>query len=105
MNAVKESVKHRWSGWPGAYCLYCGSEDMTELSLACPDCRQTWPPQQGPWYVCEKHQASDCGINKMIQVAEKRGWTFRPDHYPVVWESPFGSYLAQLPREVYSEDL
>jgi len=22
---------HRWSGWPGAWCLDCGREDPTEL--------------------------------------------------------------------------
>jgi len=26
----------RWSGWPGAYCLDCGSEDPVEICLA--DC-------------------------------------------------------------------
>lgn len=25
---------HRWSGWPGAFCLDCGMEDALELSLA-----------------------------------------------------------------------
>jgi len=28
---VKE---HRWSGWPGAWCLDCGQEDAGELCLA-----------------------------------------------------------------------
>ena len=26
--------EHRWSGWPGAYCIYCGSEDANEVALA-----------------------------------------------------------------------
>jgi hypothetical protein len=26
--------QHRWSGWPGAHCMYCGAEDPTELALA-----------------------------------------------------------------------
>ena len=26
--------KHRWSGWPGAYCLDCGSEDPSENAMA-----------------------------------------------------------------------
>jgi len=26
--------QHRWSGWPGAWCLDCGLEDQLELALA-----------------------------------------------------------------------
>lgn len=26
--------KHRWSGWPGAWCLDCGCEDPHELWLS-----------------------------------------------------------------------
>ena len=38
---------HRWSGWPGAFCLDCGIEDPAEIELAdgkedgeyyCPPC-------------------------------------------------------------------
>ena len=24
---------HRWSGWPGAHCMKCGSEDLIELAI------------------------------------------------------------------------
>ena len=24
---------HRWSGWPGAFCLRCGAEDPREVCL------------------------------------------------------------------------
>lgn len=27
-------MKHRWSGWPGAWCLDCGCEDANEIALA-----------------------------------------------------------------------
>lgn len=27
-------MKHRWSGWPGAWCLDCGIEDPREICLA-----------------------------------------------------------------------
>lgn len=27
-------MKHRWSGWPGAWCLDCGCEDANEVALA-----------------------------------------------------------------------
>ena len=26
--------QHRWSGWPGAYCLLCGAEDAMEVAVA-----------------------------------------------------------------------
>jgi len=26
-------ASHRWSGWPGAYCLKCGSEDAMENAI------------------------------------------------------------------------
>lgn len=26
--------EHWWSGWPGAYCMKCGSEDKDEICLA-----------------------------------------------------------------------
>jgi hypothetical protein len=26
--------EHRWSGWPGAWCLDCGTEDAREVALA-----------------------------------------------------------------------
>lgn len=25
---------HRWSGWPGAYCLKCGQEDKMEYAIS-----------------------------------------------------------------------
>jgi hypothetical protein len=28
------SYSHRWSGWPGAWCLDCGIEDPREICLA-----------------------------------------------------------------------
>lgn len=27
-------TEHRWSGWPGAWCLDCGAEDAWEMCLA-----------------------------------------------------------------------
>jgi hypothetical protein len=26
-------IGHRWSGWPGAWCLDCGAEDPYEIAL------------------------------------------------------------------------
>jgi hypothetical protein len=28
------TLGHRWSGWPGAWCLDCGCEDPLEQALA-----------------------------------------------------------------------
>jgi hypothetical protein len=30
-------MTHRWSGWPGAWCLDCGIEDPHETALATGD--------------------------------------------------------------------
>lgn len=27
-------MEHRWSGWPGAWCIDCGVEDPREIALA-----------------------------------------------------------------------
>ena len=24
---------HRWSGWPGAYCMYCFADDLIEIAI------------------------------------------------------------------------
>src|SRR6187455_2384331 len=34
--AMDKDVNHRWSGWPGAWCLDCGVEDARELAAAGP---------------------------------------------------------------------
>lgn len=34
---------HRWSGWPGAWCLDCGIEDPVEIALAD---RSTWEVEE-----------------------------------------------------------
>ena len=26
-------AKHRWSGWPGAYCIKCGAEQALENAI------------------------------------------------------------------------
>lgn len=39
---VDDRPGHRWSGWPGAYCLKCGSEHALENAIAL-----DW---YDPWY-------------------------------------------------------
>lgn len=33
-NETRTLKAHRWSGWPGAFCLDCGCEDPHEIALA-----------------------------------------------------------------------
>ena len=46
MSDARDGSGHRWSGWPGAFCMYCGAEDAREICLAdghdldCQDCKQ-----------------------------------------------------------------
>lgn len=45
--------QHRWSGWPGAWCLDCGQEDQNEACLAhCHIDLESMP--------CEKHRNGPC---------------------------------------------
>jgi hypothetical protein len=36
---------HRWSGWPGAFCLYCGAQDLLETAIG----RGYFDPYTGKW--------------------------------------------------------
>jgi len=54
---------HRWSGWPGAYCLHCHAEDAHELGLACIDCIVRGPERTedgGYVYFCPEHRSEKC---------------------------------------------
>ena len=44
--------EHRWSGWPGAWCLDCGCDDPMEVALA-----DGWD-MEGP--VPEKYRIGPC---------------------------------------------
>jgi len=39
-------IEHWWSGWPGAFCMKCGTEDVMETCLAdscyCPCHEDFW---------------------------------------------------------------
>lgn len=52
---------HRWSGWPGAWCLNCGQPDLLEEALAgCTECRIPCPPEDFEMYICPIHQQPPC---------------------------------------------
>jgi hypothetical protein len=80
---------HRWSGWPGAYCIDCGSEDPAETCMAvhdkldfiCKRCGEHWP--QGhcvkggdhdvETFPCPEHPLTKCpkpGANKDFPVTD-----------------------------------
>lgn len=41
MGKVLTLATHRWSGWPGAYCMLCGQSDPVEYQIA-DDPYNTW---------------------------------------------------------------
>ena len=50
--------EHRWSGWPGAYCLRCSIQDATEEAINCTECHIPMPgdPDQES-RMCQAHAA------------------------------------------------
>ena len=38
-------MSHRWSGWPGAWCLDCGDEDVFEHAMFCHECHLPYGPE------------------------------------------------------------
>jgi hypothetical protein len=59
---------HRWSGWPGAWCLDCGCECNLESAICCPDCYVPSCPEEeakdSVTRLCPEHlstqEATDC---------------------------------------------
>jgi len=68
---------HRWSGFPGAWCLDCGEYSAAEACIAagdgpdpvCENCGETWPmTSECPtgdghdivWGECENHPWTTC---------------------------------------------
>ena len=45
-SALLDGHKHRWSGWPGAFCLVCGIDDPDEWCIGtvceCPCHEEFW---------------------------------------------------------------
>ena len=49
---------HQWSGWPGAYCMKCGTPDPTEEALCCEGCDlKTFPGDTASDKMCAMHEA------------------------------------------------
>lgn len=47
---------HRWSGWPGAYCLDCGTEEVVQYALACNACHVQLGEDEQPTKLCPEHE-------------------------------------------------
>lgn len=56
---------HRWSGWPGAYCLDCGSEDPLENALGL----GWFDPVRDTWDT-EDHRLQVIAANKCLAKEE-----------------------------------
>ena len=73
---MKANIEHRWSGWPGAWCLDCGISDPYEdclashdvLDFVCKKCSEHWPQGEcllgGPHDLaeisCPEHLLTEC---------------------------------------------
>jgi hypothetical protein len=67
---------HRWSGWPGAYCLDCGAEDPIEAALACLDCHVKLDDSEPETKLCNEHESMvvDCrGLPDGTLLAQRGG--------------------------------
>jgi len=82
---------HRWSGWPGAICLYCGCEDPEELRLA-------------------GHKAGDFECPASVLEKWRIDYKMNPEQVPepphdIAWDQdnyPLESSLKKLENEITS---
>lgn len=58
--APSPAKEHRWSGWPGAYCMDCGAEDKREYCPHSPSC--TTCGGSGKQRDVSSRQMEDCDI-------------------------------------------
>jgi hypothetical protein len=56
--------EHRWSGWPGAYCLDCGAEDAVERCVA--DHNVALTCVEGHVQCMENHEMQRCDVPEHI---------------------------------------
>ena len=67
---------HRWSGWPGAWCLDCGREDANELDLAGPPSEvhhrySKLPHTDQPCEGCSSRECEEPGSNRFNPYLKK----------------------------------
>jgi len=61
---------HHWSGWPGAFCLKCGCEDLLEIAIG--SCyydpyTNTWDTEEHK----EEHTNKPCPVKGKLVWSEK----------------------------------
>lgn len=67
---------HWWSGWPGAYCTYCGSEDVQETCVAAHDVLLRCVEGHVGCFKhplgreCTEHPRTECPANPMIETKD-----------------------------------
>lgn len=68
--------KHHWSGWPGAFCLKCGSEDPCEVALA-----NGWDPDDEP--TPEMAAAMVCPVQgELVWNKDTKEWELKSETAP-----------------------
>lgn len=60
-------MSHRWSGYPGAWCLDCGIEDQLELCIAT---HMTLAVCVEGHSLCNEHAAPRCPVHTNPECAE-----------------------------------
>jgi len=74
---TKGPFEHRWSGWPGAWCLDCGVEDPGEACLASGNC----PCSDGPPGPGEVEKPCLAVRTPCLTPGEGRADPYRPKSY------------------------
>lgn len=87
--------QHRFSGWPGAYCLLCGAEDALEIALA-----DGWYDPCGDSWDTEEHRLQVADANNNCPHT-KEG----QNPYTVYWEDgKFVEKKSLLDTSKFDED-
>lgn len=75
LQALKsESSRHHWSGWPGAYCLDCGSEDPMEIAIT----DNVYDPIANKWATAQDYlsvlEKSVCQASQLSEIPIVRAY-------------------------------
>lgn len=61
-------AEHRWSGWPGAWCLDCGIEDQFELAIG----DGVYEPYKNRWTDEARRNAAERIMSTCAEPSSKR---------------------------------
>lgn len=74
---IMDRTGHWWSGWPGASCAYCDSEDVRETCVAVHDvllrCMEGHVEcfKHSSGLECTEHPRTECPANPVVDVVEE----------------------------------